>query len=143
MRESPSSLDYIATDTTIVRKIQCFTVGHHLGLPDHNCLCGTIETMGFSVTQKCDVPIIKEKAFKYAKPGEFLMKLESPLRREKLDKCLSRYIGASENTIDTISSELVDTLTNYFRSKFCLEKVKEKGNKKVGLRKSSKQTILI
>ena len=35
----------------------------------------------FSVAHTGDVPIIKEKACKYAKPDEFLMKLESPLGR--------------------------------------------------------------
>ena len=39
------------------------------------------------------------------------MKLKSPLGREKLDKFLSRHTGANENTIDTMSSELIDTLT--------------------------------
>ena len=84
MRKAPSSLDYIATDTTIARKIKCFTVLHHLVLSDYDWLSVSIKTKGFSVIHTCDVTIIKEKVFKYAKPEEFLMKLKSQLGREML-----------------------------------------------------------
>ena len=60
------------------------------------------------------------------------MKLKSPLGRKKLDKFLSRYIGANENTIDTMSSELIDNSTTISAPSSLWKKKKKKGNKKVG-----------
>ena len=47
VRESPSTLDYIITDTNILKNIMSFMVLSNLGLSDHECLSVAIKSKGF------------------------------------------------------------------------------------------------
>ena len=111
-RESPNTLDYIATDTIIISKIETFNVLNNLGLSNHECLSVSIETKGFSAPALFNVHVEKEKPFKLASPEEFLMRLMSPLGKSKLDTLLNSHKGCDEASIDKFSTELMGFLTN-------------------------------
>ena len=110
IRESPSTLDYIATDTSIMSKIKTFTILHHQGLSDHDCLLACINTKGFIVPGTDHTSVIKEKSFKYATSNEFLCKLKSPVGQEMLKNYVTEHTEANETTLEKMSIDLVDTL---------------------------------
>ena len=111
-RESPSTLDYIATDTIIFSKIQNFSVLHHLGLSDHECLSVSIKTKGFCASPPSGPRVLKEKVFKYASPEEFLMKLKSPLWQLKLHALLKSHEAGTATSTEVLSSDIVNFLTS-------------------------------
>ena len=47
LRESPSTLDYFATDPAFMQNIESFRILHHLGLSDHECLSVSIKQTDF------------------------------------------------------------------------------------------------
>ena len=110
IRESPSTLDYMATDTSIMGKIKSFSILHHLGLSDHDCLLACINTKGLIVPMTTDEPVVKEKTFRYATSDEFLCKLKSPLGQEKLNTFVAVHSEANESSLDKMSTDLLDTL---------------------------------
>ena len=110
IRESPSTLDYMATDTSIMGKIKYFSILHHLGLSDHDCLLECINTKGLIVPVTTDEPVIKDKPFRYATSDEFLCKLKSPLGQEKLKSFVAIHSEANESSLEKMSTDLVDTL---------------------------------
>ena len=69
-RESLSTLDYVATDTSLLLKINSFVTLHHLGISDHECLSISIKTKGFYAQDVPETPIIKNEQFKYSTTDE-------------------------------------------------------------------------
>ena len=70
LRESPNTLDYIAADTNIFRKIENVMVLPHLELSDHECLSDSIRSKGFYVRQqknKVNSKNRKDASFKYVR----------------------------------------------------------------------------
>ena len=65
-RESPSTLDYIATDKTIFKEIESFRVLHHLGISDHECLSASIKTNGFYAQEVQQINIQRVARFDHA-----------------------------------------------------------------------------
>ena len=111
-RESPSTLDYIATDTKIFTEIQKFSVLQHLGLSDHECLSVSIKTKGFCVSPPLNPHILKEKLFKYASPEEFLMKLKSPLWQIKQQSLLKSHERGTAASTEMLSLDFVNFLSS-------------------------------
>ena len=116
IRESPSTLDYIATDISIMSKIKTFNILHHQGLSDHDCLLACFYTKGFIVPATEHTSVIKEQTFKYATSDEFLGKLRSPLGQEQLANCITQHSGANETTLEKMSMDLVDTLLPFSKA---------------------------
>ena len=113
VRESPSTLDYILTDLSILKKRKYFTVLRHFGLSDHECLLISIETQNFNITPAVSVPVLKDKKFMYANPDEFLMKVNSPIGIEKIKNILTEYSIANETNINAIANEIIGTLMDF------------------------------
>ena len=129
IRESPSTLDYIATDTSIMSKIRTFTILHHQGLSDHDCLLACIYTKGFIVPATEQTFVIKEQTFKYATSDEFLCKLRSPLGQEQLTNYITQHSGANDTTLEKMSMDLVDTLLPFSKA-FASRKNRKKKRKR-------------
>ena len=123
IRESPSTLDYIATDTSIMSKIKTFTILHHQGL------MACIYTKGFIVPATEHTSVIKEQTFKYATSDEFLCKLRSPLGQEQLTNYITQHSGANETTFEKMSMDLVDTLLPFSKA-FASRKNRKKKRKR-------------
>ena len=130
LRESPSTLDYIAADTSIIKKIETFSVLHHMGLSDHDCLLTSINTKGFIVPVIDQTMVIKEKSFKYATSDEFLCKLRSPMGQEKLNNFVTQYSEANETTLKIMSEDIVDTLLPFSKGFASRKKRNKKSRRK-------------
>ena len=122
----------MATATCILRKIKSFTILHHLGLSDHDCLLACIKTEGTIVPTTTDTPVIKGKSFKYATSDEFLRKLKSPLGQEKIKNFLLRYSEANENSLEKMSKDLVETLMSLSEAPNSRLNLGKKGRRKRG-----------
>ena len=61
MRESPSTLDYMASDDEFLKKLKSFIVLPHNGLSDHDCLRVTIETKIEIVAPEEAINIVKHQ----------------------------------------------------------------------------------
>ena len=112
LRESPGTLDYMLCDTEIIKKVKVFSVLHHLGLSDHECLSVTISTQGLIVTPTPDTPIINEGRFKYADTDEFILKLKSPFGKEKINEFLKVYSESPEFPIEAMTTDLIDIINS-------------------------------
>ena len=83
LRETPSTLDYMAADPMFLKSIESFRVLHHLGLSDHECLSASIKTNGFHAKEVQKVNIVKKEPVVYANKRDFLLKLRSPVGKER------------------------------------------------------------
>ena len=83
LRETPSTLDYMASDEELFEKIKSFVVLPYNGLSDHDCLRVTIECKIESFAPEEAINIVKQQRIKYATPEQFRMKLDSPLAKQK------------------------------------------------------------
>ena len=132
LRETRSTLDYMIADNEVLENIKYFTVLPHLGLSDHECLSLLLKTEGFIAVPYAEARIIKERPIKYASDDEFLMKLNSPLGKEKLKKFLNLYSNSLDTSIESMTADLVDIInttssaSNNWKSK---KKNKKKGKK--------------
>ena len=126
-RETPSTIDYMITDTEIFSNIKCFSVLPHLGLSDHECLSLSLKTGNFSVEISTDVNILKERPIKYASINEFLMKLNSPSIQEKINNFQCTY-STPMTSVEKMTDDLVDIINVSSTSTFSSKKnVKNKG----------------
>ena len=111
LRESPSTLDYMATNPQLMKKVRSLTVLPNYGLSDHNCLCMSITTKFSIDTVSTEVNINKSERMNYASSFEFLRKLCSPMGREKITSFFENC--RDENvSIDTMYSEFLDIFTS-------------------------------
>ena len=111
LRESPSTLDYMATNPQLMKKVRLMTVLPHYGLSDHNCLCLSLKTK-FSVDAvSTDVIINKSARMNYSSSCEFLRKLCSPRGREKITAFFENCRDENKVSIDMIYSEFVEIFT--------------------------------
>ena len=126
IRESPSTLDYFATDIEIMQDIRSLVVLSHQGLSDHECLLVSLGTKGSIPQEPINPPIIKDKKLNYASPAEFLRKINSPIAKEKIRQFLEEYQGAGDETssLDSMTPRLVDIL------KFLSESTKKTKHRK-------------
>ena len=108
LRESPSTLDYIITDTEVFKDIMSFIVLSNLGLSDHECVSVSIKTKGFSCPVEISIPVKKRTPLKCTNSYEFLRKLSAPLGKEKLNKFLENYTNATD--FEEMTSDLVNLL---------------------------------
>ena len=136
LRETRSTLDYMIADNEVLENIKYFTVLSHLGLSDHECLSLLLKTEGFIAMPYAEARIIKERPIKYASDDEFLMKLNSPLGKEKLKKFLNLYSNSLDTSIESMTADLVDIInttssaSNNWKSKKKNKKKGEKGREK-------------
>ena len=136
LRESPSTIDYIAVDTSIMNKIKTFSILHHMGLSDHDCLMASINTQGFNIPAIDHTTVIKEKVFKHATSEEFLCKIRSPVGQEKIKAFFNQYSQANATVLENMSGDLVDTLLPFTKGFASGEK-----RKKTRKRKQEKSKI--
>ena len=111
LRETPSTIDYMMADTEILEKVKCFSILPHLGLSDHECLSTSVKTGIFNMETAETVTVIKERPLKYASPNEFVMKLNSPVVQEKLNKFQHTHSSAV-NSVEPMTDDLVNILTS-------------------------------
>ena len=108
LRESPSTLDYLATHTQLMKLVRSMTVLPHYGLPDHNCLCLAV-TAKFSVDQvSTEVQVNKPEHINYASSPDFLRRLCSPIGQGKIRSFFENCKSENETTIDMMHSEFVE-----------------------------------
>ena len=107
MRESPSTLDYIIVDTDILPKIMSFIVLSNLGVSDHECLSVSIQSKGFSTPTPRSVPVTKKVPFDYADSEGFLLKISSPIGKEKINKLLEQ----GEVDVNKMASDVIELIT--------------------------------
>ena len=140
LRESPSTLDYVVVDTMFLKDIESFRVLHHLGLSDHECVSVSIKTNGFHAKEVQKVKVVKNESILYANKKYFLLKLRSPLGKERLMGFLDKYIRGREASIEPMYSDLVNILVN-FSEKSKSSKLKTK--KKFRKRKKKKKVTMV
>ena len=97
----------------MLRDIEYFSVLHHLGVSDHECLSVSFKTNGFHVNEVQKVNVLKNESIVYSNKKDFLMKLRSPLGREKLTGFLENYIKCDEASIEPMCSDLVNILKGF------------------------------
>ena len=133
LRETPSTLDYVITDIRIMKKIKTFSVLHHLGLSDHECLLVSIETKNLYLTPPTKTLIIKDEKCLQTNSDVAHRKLNSPEGIKKMLTFLAQHSKANETTIDEMSSDLIETLhfisTPIYGKKNHKKKKKERKNK--------------
>ena len=96
-----------------MKDIENFSVLHHLGLSDHECLSVSIKTNGFHVIEVQKVKVVKNDVIVYNNKTDFLRKLRSPLGREKVARFLEKYLKCNETSIEPMYSDLVNILTSF------------------------------
>ena len=137
LRESPSTLDYIAADTTISIKIESFMVLPHLGQSDHECLSATIKTKGFYVEcqNKANSINCKEASFKRVNSAKVLLKLKTDLGKEKLNNFLATHAGSNKNSVDNMYTDFVDLMNSFSRENGSSRPKRANKNVKKGTKK--------
>ena len=115
IRESPSTLDYMATNPIFMKnKIRSMSVLPHIGLSDHNCLCASIVTKLITPLGRSDVNINKTQRVNFVKPSEFLMKLRSQLATEKRYNFFETYKNNKDNAeIDNLYSSFLELFSSF------------------------------
>ena len=114
-RESPSTLDYIVADLYTIKLIESFRVLHHIGMSDHDCLLASIKTKGFRAQEaknSCLINVIKRMPFRYETPEKFIMKLKSPLGKERLQDFIKTYEFSEGHSISNLSSDFVQLIAD-------------------------------
>ena len=111
LRESPSTLDYMATNPQLMKKVRLMTVLPHYGLSDHNCLCLSLKTKVSVDAVSTDVIINKSARMNYSSSCDFLRKLCSPRGREKITAFFENCRDENKVSIDMIYSEFVEIFT--------------------------------
>ena len=79
-------------------------------MSDHECLSLLLKTEGLVATPYLEPCITKKRPFKFAYAQEFLMKLNSPLSKENLNNFVSLYSNASDSSIESMASDLIDVV---------------------------------
>ena len=129
LRESPSTLDYIASDIPTMKVINTLTVMPHLGLSDHCSLCVSINTK-FSCTGETVHTIHREESLKYVSNPKFLMKLHSPAGKEKLNLFLSKHENANSESVESLYTDFLDVVNSLARENPCSQPRTKKRNRK-------------
>lgn len=118
-------------DCHTLRNIESFRVLHHIGMSDHECLLASIKTKGFRAQASERGPgtstyIIKRVPFKYITPEKFVMKLRSPLGKERLQHFIETYKTCDSPSMESLSSDFVQLIA---------ELSKANPNKRIGRKK--------
>ena len=130
MRESPSTLGYMASDIQTMKMINTFMVMPHLGLSDHCSLCVTINT-NFSCTKENAASKIHTKSSsKYVSNSIFLMKLRSPIGKEKLNFFLCKHGNSNSKSVDILYADLLDIVNSLAAVNSGSQSRRKKSNKK-------------
>ena len=137
LRESPSTIDYMASDDDLMKKIKSFVILPHNGLSDHDPIRVTFETMCVTrVTRVIRVtfePCVSEEAIKiiknqniqYVTPEQFKRELNSPVGK----KILSDYME-NHSKINIDSENMYADLNNIFTKLSHKAKIRYNSNKK-------------
>ena len=94
IRESPSTLDYVIADMEIRNSIMSFMVMSNLGVSDHECLSVSLKTGDYSLPEDSSIPVSKKTPLGKVNSDKFLLKLNSTLGKEKLNKFLENHSNA-------------------------------------------------
>ena len=132
-RESPSTLDYMAGDEELLRKIKSFIILPHNGLSDHDSLRVTIETRMGSPTPEEPINIINQQHVKYATAEQFKMKLKSPLGNHKLAEFMNKHSTVSIDS-ENMCADLVKIFTQFSQTTLKATKTKNRKNKNKTIR---------
>ena len=108
IRESPSTLDYAIADIEIMNEVASFLVLSNLGLSDHECLSVSIKSQGFFPPVVTPILVSKKTPFRKIDTNKFLLKLNSPLGREKCANFLTKHKNSDE--LDDMTEDLVDLI---------------------------------
>ena len=131
-RKEDTLAPYMVTDTELLHEIESFMVLPHCGISDHECLSVSLNTKGLYAQDVPQIPIIKEKPFKLAKPRTFLLKLKSPRGKENLQQFIKTQERGNEMTIDEMYSDLVSF---HVRRKFVLQAGQNGNKRRLGIDK--------
>ena len=112
LRESPSTIDYVATDCNFQKKIKSFITLPHLGLSDHECLCVSINTKFSGKKNAEEIPIVKDTFRKCVDSVVFLRRLQSPAGRESINSFINVYSMSEETSIDEMCLDFVSLVTS-------------------------------
>ena len=111
LRETPSTLDYMASDVELLEKMKSFVVLPHNGLSDHDCLKVTIESKIESFSPEEAINIVKRQHIKYATPEQFKMKLDSPLGKQILAEYMNKHKTGADS--ENMYADLVQIFTKF------------------------------
>ena len=137
LREYPSTLDYMITNTELLHEIESFMVLPHCGISDHECLSVSLNAKGFYAQAVPQIRIIKEEPLKLAKPRTFLLKLKSLRGKENLQQFIKTHERSNETTIDEMYSDLVSLISSCSKE-IRISSGKQNGNKrKLGIDKKT------
>ena len=111
LRETASTLDYMASDVELFETIKSFVVLPHNGLSDHDCLKVTIKSKIESFSPEEAINIVKRQHIKYATPEQFKMKLDSRLGKQ----ILAEYMNKHKTGVDSenMYADLVQIFTKF------------------------------
>ena len=112
LRETPSTLDYMAADLASFKNIKSFTVLPHLGLSDHECLKVVIKTKIESQMPDEAIKITKDKHVRYATQQEFSMKLNSTQGKKKIEEYIKKHNVSNANT-EGMYSDLIEIINSF------------------------------
>ena len=129
MRESPSTIDYVATDCDMQRKIKKFIILPHFGLSDHDCLSVSINTKFICTEGAEDIPIINSTNFRYVEPSGFVRRLQSPGGKDKLKTFLNTYSALGANSMEEMCQDFVSLVTSLSQPSSQQKKKKSKRKK--------------
>ena len=141
LRETRSTLDYMIADTELLDKVKYFTVLQHLGLSDHECLSLSLKTKGFTTVPYPDPKIIKERPVKYASNQDFLMKLTSPLGKEKLENFVNIYSNSTASSVEEMTADLVDIINTASSERVNVKENKRRTKSKKKCKNKSKNAV--
>ena len=126
LRESPSTLDYMACDVSTLSMVKYFQVLPHSGLSDHCCLSLSLNVK-FEHSTTEQVVIQKKQNIKFVDPEIFVRRISSPSGIEKIRKFRRDYQEINEISPDDMCKDLTEMML-YFSVP--PENYKKKGNSK-------------
>ena len=110
LRESPSTLDYMATDTELFKEVKSFYVLPNLGVSDHDCLCAELKTKFSIPVEDEKVNVNKINKIRFSNPLHFMRKLESPCVQQKI----SAWTEEAKRNHDLSSNDLLESFNTIF-----------------------------